>query len=33
LTASTPTTIDRADCIETSFPNFEQKLTELIGGK
>jgi 3-phosphoshikimate 1-carboxyvinyltransferase len=33
LTASTPTTIDRADCIETSFPNFERKLTQLIGGK
>ena len=30
LTASTPTTIEGTDCIETSFPGFERKLTHLL---
>jgi 3-phosphoshikimate 1-carboxyvinyltransferase len=30
LTASTPTTIEDTDCIETSFPGFERKLTHLL---
>ena len=31
LTASAPTTIDEAACIETSFPNFHRTLLELSG--
>ena len=31
LTASAPTLIDEADCIETSFPNFHRTLLELLG--
>jgi 3-phosphoshikimate 1-carboxyvinyltransferase len=30
LTASSDTTIDDAACIETSFPNFDRKLLELL---
>lgn len=30
LTASSDTTIDEAACIETSFPNFDRKLLELL---
>ena len=30
LTASQPTLIDETDCIETSFPNFQPKLLELL---
>jgi 3-phosphoshikimate 1-carboxyvinyltransferase len=32
LTASTPTTIEGTDCIETSFPGFERALTDLLAG-
>ena len=30
LTAAQPTQIQNTDCIETSFPNFERKLLELL---
>jgi 3-phosphoshikimate 1-carboxyvinyltransferase len=30
LTATQPTFIDQTDCIETSFPNFQPKLFELL---
>lgn len=33
LTATTPTTIEGTDCIETSFPQFDHKLTDLLTGK
>ncbi len=33
LTATTPTTIEHTDCIETSFPEFDRKLTDLLTGK
>ena len=32
LTASTPTTIEGTECIETSFPGFERKLIDLLTG-
>lgn len=32
LTATTSTTIEGTDCIETSFPGFERKLTDLVAG-
>lgn len=32
LTASTPTVIEGTDCIETSFPEFDQKLADLLTG-
>jgi 3-phosphoshikimate 1-carboxyvinyltransferase len=31
LTASAPTSIDEAACIETSFPDFHHTLLELLG--
>jgi len=32
LTTSTPMTIDDTDCIDTSFPGFDQRLTTLTDG-
>jgi 3-phosphoshikimate 1-carboxyvinyltransferase len=32
LTASAPTVIEGTDCIETSFPGFDQKLADLLTG-
>ena len=33
LTATVPTTIEDTDCIETSFPQFDRKLADLLTGK
>jgi 5-enolpyruvylshikimate-3-phosphate synthase len=30
LTASTPTTIEGTECIETSFPGFDHQLVDLV---
>ena len=30
LTAAAPTTIEESDCIETSFPDFDRKLADLL---
>jgi 3-phosphoshikimate 1-carboxyvinyltransferase len=33
LTARVPSTIENTDCIETSFPQFDRKLVDLLTGK
>jgi 3-phosphoshikimate 1-carboxyvinyltransferase len=33
LTAQVPSTIENTDCIETSFPQFDRKLVDLLTGK